>query len=193
MRCLVVTLAIGFVLGTAPMAPSQSLGDLAKKEKERRRQVQAEGKVITNAEAAKYKSGPVTTVTLPPPSPSPSATGAAEAMPGASKPKADEPTDFQGRPESWWRQTLADARKAVKDLENEGNVLTLRITDLQNQFYREASGFRQQDIQREIQKAFYEQDLNKQNLAKAQQQLAELEKEARKSGALPGWLNPKTP
>jgi hypothetical protein len=76
----------------------------------------------------------------------------------------------------------------VKELENEGNVIILKINDLQNRFYRESDGYKQQEIQRELQKAFYEQDLNKQNLAQAKDALTDLEKEARKSGALPGWI-----
>jgi len=176
----------------ASSSPAQSLGELAKKEKERRQQVQSEVKVITNKEAAKFNSGPVTTVSLPS-SQAPEKEMPDKAGSPAVKPISDEPVDFQGRPESWWRQTLADARKNLKDLGNEGNVLTLKLADLQNQFYRESSGFKQQDIQREIQKTLYEQDRNKENFEKAKKELEDLEKEARKSGALPGWLNPKTP
>jgi hypothetical protein len=175
-------------------AQTQSLADLAKKEKERRRQVTANTKVITNLDAAKYRSGPAPAESTPVPVKSEAPAASADAKAGApakpDKPESDEPKDFQGRTESWWRQTMADARKKVKELENAGNVMTLKIADLQNQFYREANGFRQQDIQREIQKGFYEQDLNKENLAKARRELEDLEKEARKSGALPGWLGP---
>ncbi len=177
---------------------SQSLADLAKKEKERRGQIRTDSKVITNSEAAKYGSGPVTTVTPATPAGGQKSSADKPGTEGGTAPKAalansDEPVDFQGRPESFWRQTMADARQRVKALENEANVLTLRMADLQNQFYREASGFKQQDIQREIQKTIYEQDKNKEELAKAKDQLQELEKEARKSGALPGWLTSKAP
>src|SRR5262245_316637 len=108
------------VLLFAGVAQAQSLGDLAKKEKERREKVSAETKSITTADAEKYKTGPVTTGT--PAAPAPPAkdakdkeaadkTGApksAEEEKGKAKP--DEPTDFQGRTESFWRQTLGDAR-----------------------------------------------------------------------------------
>ena len=187
---VIVTPAVLFLL--ASNSSAQSLGELAKKERERRQQVQSEVRVITNKEAAKFNSGPVTTLSLPssqaPGKEAPDKTGNATV-----KPISDEPVDFQGRPESWWRQTMADARKNLKDLGNEGNVLTLKLADLQNQFYREASGFRQQEIQREIQKSLYEQDRNKENFEKAKKELEDLEKDARRSGALPGWLNPKTP
>jgi hypothetical protein len=198
MKRILPIFAALFLLLAASAAYSQSLADLAKKEKERREKITSDSKVITNSDTAKYRAGPVTTE-----APVAAASGQ-KAEPGntgpegdaASKPpkaESDEPVDFQGRPESFWRQTMADARQQVKNLENEANVLTLRIADLQNQFYREANGFRQQEIQREIQKSFYEQDKNKEELAKARDQLQDLEKEARKSGALPGWLTPKTP
>jgi hypothetical protein len=173
-------------------SPAQSLGELAKKEKERREQIQSGVRVITNKEAAKFNSGPVTTVSLPP-AQAPEKETPEKAVSPPVKPASDEPVDFQGRPESWWRQTMADARKTLKDLGNEGNVLTLKLADLQNQFYRESDGFKQQQIQREIQKTLYEQDRNKEDFEKAKKGLEDLEKEARKSGALPGWLNPKTP
>ena len=184
------------VLLLAGVTSAQSLGDLAKKEKERRAKVAGETKSITTADAEKYKTGPVTTGTVPAPpaakdKESDDKAGAAKSAEGEKgKPKSDEPTDFQGRTESFWRQTLGDARARVKDLENESNVLVLRLNDLQNRFYREADGYRQQTIQRDINKTLYEQDQNKTNLAKARADVEDLEREGRKSGALPGWLRP---
>ncbi len=110
----------------------------------------------------------------------------------AAQQGADEPLDFQGRPESFWRQTMAEARGLVASLENEKNVLVLRLNELQTRFYQEADGFKQQQIQQEIQKTLYAQEVNRNELAKAQKQLQDLETEARKSGALPGWLKPKS-
>ena len=188
-------LVVVFALLTASISFAQSLGELAKKEKERRQQIQSEVKVITNYDSSKYRAGAVTTGGI---SPTPAAQGiekepATKSEGGYLKATPDEPTDFQGRPEGWWRQTMADARKKVKDLESEQNIITLRLADLQNQFYRESSGFKQQDIQREIQKTFFVQDQNKENLGKAKKELEDLEKEARKSGALPGWLTSREP
>lgn len=175
------------VAALASFGYSQSLAEIAKKEKERREAVKGQTKVITPQQAAKYQSGPVTTTTAPP--------GAATEKPAAEKnataaekPASDEPLDFQGRPESFWKQSFADARQKIKDLENESNVIVLKLNDLQNRFYRESDGYRQQEIQREIQKTIYAQDLNKEKLSQARDALADLEKEARKSGALPGWI-----
>jgi hypothetical protein len=199
MKRIVMLCAASALFLTAAAAYSQSLAELARKEKERRDKIAADSKVITNNDTSKYKAGPITTVTPAAPAAAaqtaaPDKSGMGEAA--ASKPakaNPDEPTDFQGRPESYWRQTMADARGRVQNLENEANVLILKIADLQNQFYRESNGFKQQEIQRDIQKAIYEQDRNKEDRAKAKDQLQDLEKEARKSGALPGWLTPKSP
>ena len=86
---------------------------------------------------------------------------------------------------------MSEARQRVKDLENEKNVLILKQNRLENGFYREDNGFKREGIQREIQKTFYEQDLNRENLRKARDALEDLLKEARKSGALPGWISDK--
>jgi hypothetical protein len=187
-------LAAALILVSVTAGFSQSLAELAKKEKERRAKIKADSKIITDVDAAKYKGGAVTTgtpaETAPVPAQEKPGMSPGQGTPAVGEASADEPVDFQGRPESFWRQTMTDARQRVTSLENETNVLVLRLADLQNKFYQEADGFKQQQIQREIQKAIYEQDQNKLELAKARQQLQDLETEARKSGALPGWLKP---
>jgi hypothetical protein len=64
----------------------------------------------------------------------------------------------------------------------------LKIADLQNQFYKMDDGFRRETIQQDLKKAYSEQDQNKEKLDKAKTDLQDLENEARKTGALPGWL-----
>ncbi len=184
------------IFAIAAVTHAQSLADLANKEKERRENIKADSKVITNNETPNYKNGAVTTGSLPPPPSVPTnaeeTRSEAEVQTGSSV-DPYEPVDFEGRPESFWRKTMSEARQKVKDLENEKNVITLKLADLQTQFYGIDDGFRQQAVQREIQKTLYEQDLNKENLAKAIDELKDLEKEARKSGALPGWITSKNP
>ncbi len=188
MKKLSILIPIAFLaLGITVVGYAQSLAELAQIEKQRRAEIKNGVKVITNADAAKYKSGPVTTFSKPVQKAETEDPRKEEKAPAfASQP--DEPLDFQGRPESYWRKTMAEARQRVKDLENEANVIVLKLNDLQNQFYREDDGFKRETIQREIQKTLYEQDKNKQELQKAKNALADLEKEARKSGALPGWI-----
>jgi len=196
---LAVMIAVA-LFGTAVLASAQSLGELAKKEKERREKVGVDPKAITNDDTPKYANGAVTTVTLPGPPPSvkpgEKATGEKAGTetatpPGAPNPASNEPTDFQGRTESFWRQTMADARQKVKDLENEANVLILKNNQFQNRAVNTDDGFQRLAVQAELQKTLYEQDLNKEKLEKARTMLRDLEADARKSGALPGWLDGK--
>ncbi len=166
-------------IASASAAHSQSLADLAKKEKFHRSQI-TNARVITAEEAAKY-------ITIPRAPASASDRSTVPAKP--NKADFDEPVDFLGRPESYWRKTMSDARQRVKELESEKNVLILKRNRLENTFHREDDGFKRGKIQEEIQKTIYEQDLNRKNLAKAQDALEDLAKEARKSGALPGWIS----
>jgi hypothetical protein len=189
MKKFAVLLPIALFIACVSAAHSQSLGDLAEKEKVRRAQVK-ENKVITDEEAAKFRtSAPESSA---PEKPSGNAESAKEGEPAkaaqSQKADPDEPTDFQGRPESYWRSAMADARQKVKDLTNEANVIQLKIADLQNKFYSMDDRVNRESIQRELQKAMYEQDLNKDNLKKAEAAVQDLENEARKSGAFPGWI-----
>jgi hypothetical protein len=191
MKKLAVLLPMALLIACVSAAYAQSLADLANKEKERRAEIK-DNKVITDEVVAKFKT------TAPEPSiqdqpsdtvDSPPAEGEEPKDSKADKPDPDEPTDLQGRPESYWRKTMADARQKVKDLTNEANVIVLAIADLQNKFYSMDDGFNRETLQRNIQKSYYQQDMNKENLEKAKAQLEDLEKEARKSGALPGWID----
>jgi hypothetical protein len=196
MKRLMDLLPIALLVLFVSIAHSQSLGDLAKKEKERRDAVKND-RVITDEEAAKYISKSQTAKDASdktsaqsdnPESKEKNSNNAAK----KEKEAADkEPVDFQGRPESYWRKTMSAAYESVSRLEDETNTLILKLNGLQDLFYKEADGFKRETVQREIQKTYYEQDLNKQNLEKAKAALQDLENEARKSGALPGWIEHK--
>jgi hypothetical protein len=193
-RRLIWIPAIAFlhVAASSALCQSQSLAEYAKREKERREKITAAQKAIKKEDTGKYRAASVGTGGISSSSENPGKPGEGGETPGKSE-KSDEPVDFQGRPESFWRQTFSDARQKLQELENRSNVLVLRLTDLQNEFYKEANGFRQQELQREIQKTLYEQDKTKEELEQAKASLTDLEREARKSGALPGWMSGKAP
>lgn len=190
MKKIALLVQTSLFLTFAAVAYSQSLADLASKEKERRQEVKDEI-VITDEQVAKFRTEPATPADTDQPAAKPDTskkTSESGAESANEKTDPNEPVDFQGRTESYWRQTMSEAKQKVKDLQNEANAITLKIADLQTQFYKEDDGYKKESIQREIQKSIYEQDKNKEDLAKAQDVLQDLDKEARKSGALPGWL-----
>ena len=192
MKKSVVFLLTSLFVLTASFVYSQSLAELAKKENERRKEI-TNDRVITKEEADKYRTDSGKSADVKDRSSvadvSEAEKSVSETQAQSDKINSDEPVDFEGRPESYWRKTMAEARQKVHDLENEANVLILKQNSLQNEFYREDDGFKREGIQREIQKTYYEQDLNKDNLQKAKAALQDLENEARKSGALPGWIS----
>jgi len=161
---------------------SQSLTELAEQEKERRDKQTEAAKVITNDDTAKYKNAAIATGGITKPEASEDSDAEAE-----SKAEMDEPVDLNGRPESFWRQTFEDVHRKISRLEDEATALTLKLNDLYNQLNSAADEYRRQAVHREIQKSIYMQDKNKEDLAEAKKQLAELKTEARKSGAPPGW------
>jgi hypothetical protein len=174
--------ALFFIVVSAAYA--QSLADLAEKERIRREEVKGEAKVII------IKS-PAPEIEPPAAEQEPAAKPESEkkeAAPAADKADTDEEVDLQGRPESYWRKTMTEARQKVITLEEESKSLTDKLNGLQTKFYNMDDGFARETVQRDIQKAIYEQDTNKANLEKAKTALQDLEKEARQSGALPGWI-----
>ena len=189
-----------FLLATAGAAYSQSLAELAKKEKERREKITAQNKVIRYQEAHKTASGTAAPSAQAQPA-SPKPAGEKPAKEGEAKPEkeaapkldptATEPVDFNGKPESFWRKSAADARKKIKDFEDEGKTLVLKVADLRNQVAAESDGFKRQQLQRDLNDAIFFQNLNETRLTAAKDKLDELLADARKSGALPGWLDEK--
>jgi hypothetical protein len=197
MRKCALLLALSFIAVFTSAVYSQSLVDLANKEKERRQQIK-DDKLITEDQVDKFKnpseiveSSATDQSTTGQPGEKAEGEKTPEGAPAAAKGEkanSDEATDFNGRPESYWRQTMTEARQKVDYLEKEATALDLKLTDTQNQFNRAADGFRQQSIQDDFNKTLYEQSKNKEELAKAKDALSDLEKEAQKSGALPGWV-----
>ena len=129
MKSICIVFSGLLVLALASTGYSQSLADLAKKEKERRQAVKTDSKTITNEQTAKYRGAAVSTGTPSAPpagepqagkgtavdqKPAGEAETKAEAAPPDAKPASDEPVDFQGRTESFWKQTMADARQKIE-------------------------------------------------------------------------------
>ena len=193
MRYIIAILSTALLIAIGASAQAQSLADMAEKEKQRREEIKETPEEITNNDVSEFTGGSVSvieSISSPSAETAPEKTAGGEtSAEGETKPDSDEPVDLKGRSESFWRETMAAAHKKIKDLEDESKVLTLKMNDLENQFYNIDDGFNRDDVQREIQKTYYLQDQNKENLAKAKEDLDGLQKDARGSGAPPGWLD----
>ncbi|MDR0842796.1 MAG: hypothetical protein LBP68_05175 [Acidobacteriota bacterium] len=192
---------IAALLLASVAAYTQSLGDLAREEQKRREEIKDDKVIVGNGGStvpteeeekdAKAKADGGAEAS--------EKTDGAEGVSGGTKSgdvaqgegseqaDPDEPTDFDGRTESYWRQTVSDARTKLQELEDREKELTSERNEQQRLFSR-TNGVSRNNVQKDIQKNIYEKDQNKEELERARQELESLQNEGRSSGALPGWI-----
>jgi len=177
MKKYTVFLAVFFYLAGIT-ASAQSLGDLAKEEQKRRESIS--GGVILVLESAQPVVNDKEIST--------EANDAEEDEEESDKKASQgELMDLYGNSESYWRNTISNARGQLKQYEDEMKELASLRNTLQLQ-HDSANGSRRGQIKDVIDRTKEAQELNRKNLEDAQSQLQSLLNEARSSGALPGWI-----
>jgi outer membrane murein-binding lipoprotein Lpp len=164
-----------------------SLADIARRNRARREKEPKKKSlgVITN-ESLRKGSAPVAT-----PAPKGVETPAAHRVVGASTPTAGipEPRDFEGRTESEWRKRSADLKARQAQAEANVKKLDAEVHRLENDFYAWSDGnYRDRVIKPALDQARADLDKAKRDAEDAKTKFDNLEDEARKSGAPPGWL-----
>lgn len=96
--------------------------------------------------------------------------------------------DSDGHDEEYWAATMGGARGRILTLQRELDRLEAAEAALQSEFYAKDDPY-----QREKTKATWDETLDRRatmraELEKAENDLAALEQQARRAGALPGWL-----
>jgi len=180
--CVVIVM-IAAGLGARP-ARAQSLGDVARKEEERRNTVKSPAKVYTNKDLG--------TPPLPTPAPAegvkPSApAAAADAPKDAAKAEGDKSKDSP-KDQAYW----AKRKKELQDKLSRDKVLVdavqSRINALTADFAARADPVQRAGIERDRQQALTELARLQQEIKDTQKALSDLEEEAHKAGVPPGWL-----
>jgi hypothetical protein len=159
---------------------AQSLGDLAKKEAERRKASQPAAKTYTNEDLKK----------LPPP-----VTGAQEEptkVDDVAKPVAPKGEAVKdGEPvkdEKYWRGRMTSAKEEVRRNEMFRDALNTRIGQLAADIYGQDDAFRRIQLTDDKQKAVTELARVTSEIEKSTKQVGDIEDEARRAGVPPGWL-----
>ena len=180
---------------TLVRAQTPTLGEVAKKEAERRKALPPAGKVYTNKDlpasaqvpAAPAASGqettpidPVAAATAQKPG-EPKAEG--EAKPG-SEPKPGEET----KDEAWWRNRIMSAREELRRNEMFAEALQTRINALSRDFTSRDNPAQRAKIGQDRAEALSELARVKQDIERGKKQIADIEEEARRAGVPPGWL-----
>lgn len=171
--------AVVAVLFAVPLAFAQTptLGELAKREQERRKNVKAPGKVLTAEQV------PKTGAPTPPPA-------AAPAAPGEAKPQKPDDTakEDPAQQEAAWKARMAGLREELRRGEMFAEALQTRINALSADFTSRDDPYQRQKVGEDRLKALAELDRVKSDLELVKKKIADAEEEARRAGVPPGWL-----
>jgi hypothetical protein len=181
MRVLAVAL---LSIGVVDLAAGQSLGDVARKEAERRKTVKSSGKVYTND----------TLKPAPPPSNVPAEPQAQAAEPSSSAPSTSEPAPSGSEggnakgDESTWRKRMAEAREALARSETFAAALQNQLNSLATDFVNRDDPVQRSAIATNRDKVAAELDRVKKEIAAQTKAIAAIQEEARRAGVPAGWV-----
>jgi hypothetical protein len=178
---LFIVAALVFV-GVAHAATAQSLGDVAKKEEQRRKAVKSTGKVYTNdhLKADPTPSVPATTATGTTTAPAASSTPAPAPAPSEDTPdKGDEKT---------WRKRMQDARDSLQRSQMFADALQSQLNGLTTDFVNRDDPAQRQQIANKRDAALAELDRVKKEVAAQTKAISDIQEEARRAGVPAGWV-----
>jgi hypothetical protein len=161
------------------VAGAQSLADVARKE-ESRRKTAPSAKVYTNKDLSGQPAGTPATTT-PPPAGTPAAPApAATAEEAKDKAPAKDQAYWSGRMKALQSQVERDA--------NYADAMQTRINSLTTDFVNRDDPAQRAIVERDRQKSVAELARLKKSIDDTKKAVADLEEEARRAGAPPGWL-----
>ena len=179
-RLMIAGAAVAVLLASATLplrAQSAPLGELAKKEQERRKTVKAAGKVYSNKDLPKpAEPAPAAGTGAPPPATS---TAKAEVPPATPKDEKDE---------AWWRERVTQAREAQRRGEAFAEALQSRINALSTDAVNRDDPYQRAKAAEDRQKAIAELARVTAEVDQAKKEIVAIDEEARHAGVPPGWL-----
>jgi hypothetical protein len=176
-----------WVLGFAA-ASAQTLGDVAKREESRRKQVKAPSKVYTNEDLRGGDTG------APAPAPASDASSPTAQPAGppaaASQPKDGDKaaTDDSKKNEAYWKDRIGKARGDLDRAKTFADALQSRINALTTDFAGRSDPAQRAQIGNDRQKAIAELDRVKKEIETNTKAIADIQEEARKAGVPAGWV-----
>jgi hypothetical protein len=168
---------------------AQSLGDLAKKEQERRKKAPPAAKTYTNEDLKRLTPMPggETPKAGDPAKPADAAKAGDTAKPTEVKPDAPVAGD-PAKDEKYWRGRITAAKEDIRRNEMFRDALQTRINALSADFAGRDDPFQRAKIADDRQKAIAELARVTEEITKGTKGIAEIEEEARRAGVPPGWL-----
>lgn len=182
-RVRLLSAALAFTLCGTLGASAQSLGDVAKKEQQRRKVAKTSGKVYTNKDLGPGGTKP-TSAPLPPASTTAGPGGAETPPPAAENAEEQDPR----KTEEYWRERMDTAKAAIQRNELFLEALQSRVNALRTEFVNRDDPAQRAVIGSDRQKALAEMERVRQEIDTLKKAIADLEEEARQAGVPPGWL-----
>ena len=195
-RILIMRLAsvsgivVALFLACDAAVDTQGLGDVAKREAERRKAVGTPGKVYTNDNLRTDAPPTSAAATTPQGTTTPAAPAAAAGVqtPGSQPTGTAASSEPGPMTEDAWRKRIATARDALSRAQVFAEALQSRINALTTDFANRDDPAQRNAIAAERQKALAELDRVKQEIVDHQKGISAIQDEARRAGVPAGWV-----
>ena len=184
--------ALVFV-GMANVAAAQSLGDVAKKEEQRRKTVKS-GKVYTNDELKRdpTPSVPASASTGTTSTPSASSTPAPAPASSGNNAGKDDSANKDGSAdksdEKTWRKRITNARESLQRSQAFADALQSQLNALSTDFVNRDDPIQRQQIAKQRDGVVAELDRVKKEVAAQTKAISDIQEEARRANVPPGWV-----
>ena len=166
---------------------AQSLGDIARQEAERRKNVKTSGKVYTN-DSVRSESTSAAPATPQPAQPAqPEASTDAPARPNAPPGKAVAPAD-DPKQEPYWKKRITAARDSLSRAQTFAEALKSRINVLSADFVNRDDPAQRNVVATDRQKATDELARVNGEIAQFQKAITDIQDEARRANVPAGWV-----
>ena len=186
----VVVFAIAVGLSGSPAASGQTLGEVAKKEADRRKAQPQTGKVYTNKDLPASAQKPATanpSTEAPAQTPTDPVAAATEQKAEDGKAPGDKPQGDQ-KDQAYWKNRMATAREELRRSEMFAEALQTRVNTLNKDFNSRDNPAQRSAIGADRTEALNELTRVKQDVERGKKQITDIEEEARKAGVPPGWV-----
>ncbi|HLG57235.1 MAG TPA: hypothetical protein VI485_17980 [Vicinamibacterales bacterium] len=180
MTSRLVILGILASLCTTGFASAQALGDVAKKEEERRKTIKSPGKVYTNGN---IKPDPNAPATSSPPASSSSGDQAASA-PSAPDASADD----RKKDEASWKKRISEEREALQRAQTFADALQSQVNALNTDYTNRDDPAQRAVIATKRDGAIAELNRARQEVQARTKAIATIQDEARRAGVPAGWV-----
>ena len=182
----------GLMVALAVPVCAQSLGELAKKEQERRKTTPTAKKVYTDDDLKKITVPGGTPDQAPPAADATKSTdaGAAAAKPGDAAKAGEKEKEKEKAPpaEAEWRGRMNGARETLRRSEMFRDALQSRINGLTADFTARDDPYQRALIADDRQKAIAELAQVNKDIDAAKKAITDIEEEARRANVPPGWI-----